>query len=845
MDQNKNIFDTPLDYLIGDRFGRYAKYIIQERALPDVRDGLKPVQRRIIYAMLVNGNIPSKPYRKSATAAGFVMGHYHPHGDSSIYEAMVRMSQWWKSNKPLIDMQGNNGSLDDDPPAAMRYTEARLSNISMDLLKDIEKDTVAFAPNYDDSTTEPTVLPSKFPNLLVNGAEGIAAGYSTSIPPHNFNEVNNAVIYRIKNPKCSLDELMEILPGPDFPTGGIIRGKEGLKECLETGGGQVQLEAKYEVVEQKNCNAMIITEIPFGVVKKELVYSIDKIRLEKEIDGIIEARDESDREGLRIVVEIKKEADKNAVISYLMKKTKLSIKYTYNVIAICDKKPIKLGVLPILDYYIKHEVEVINRRTAFDLNKTRIRLHTLEGMVKVLSDIPLFIEIITTSDSKEQIKVRTCEKFSVDMDQAEAVVTIQVYRLNRVDIGATIAECQELKKQEEHLLSILDNERKIKTIICKELEELNKKYVSPRLSMIEDEVNEYVIENKPIIKEDVMYTVTRDGYFKRTSLKSYNSSDIKIPNIKADDAFVGIGQANTSDFLLCFTDKGTYLYVPIHELSETKWKDEGKHINTLITLNGDEKIIKVIAINDFKEDAYVIIATKNGLIKRTKLSEFVPTRYSKPLQCTKLSDDDFVVGVDVSDGDSICCLFSRNGRSVQYHESKISIIGIRAAGVKSMNVKDDDYVNGLIVLNKDEKYDVAVFTDKGAIKIYNPRSSIELSQRMSRTHEIYKFYRTEPQYLIGAVKLTDNCDIYTLSNIELKHRDIDDKPTTIGKSVRNSIFEVNGEKMVFVTDIKVKFIDSSFKTYESISEANEEIIVDLKEDNKTIFDYLDDIENED
>ncbi len=844
MDNQVKVLNYPLDFLLGDRFGKYSKYIIQERALPDVRDGLKPVQRRIIYAMLVNGNIPSKAYRKSATAVGFIIGHYHPHGDTSVYDAMVRMSQWWKQSMPLVEMHGNNGSLDDDPPAAMRYTEARLSPISMELLRDIDKDTVNFAPNYDDTDEEPTVLPARFPHLLINGAEGIAAGYSTYIPPHNFKEICEATIYRIKNPKCSLDEIMEIVPGPDFPTGGIIRGKEGIKEALGTGSGSFQVVAKTEIVNQKNNIALVVHEIPFGVVKSLLVASIDKIRNDKEIDGIIEVRDESDRTGLRIVVEMRKEADVNAIVNYLMKKTKLACRYTYNTIVICDKKPLKLGIIPILDYYIDYQIEVINRRVSFDLKKAQARLHIVEGMAVAISNIDELIAIVRSSKSKDEIKKRLMVRFNLDEAQTEAIVTIQLHRLNSVDIADLYDECKKLESIVADLSSIHDNEKKIKGIIVSELSEIVKKYPCKRLSKIEDEVAEFTVEKKPIIKEDVMIAVTKDGYFKRSSIKSYTASKGANPGCKNGDILVSVGKANTSDVLLAFTDKANFLYIPVFELSESKWKDEGKHISNIISLSGDEKIVFTVLVKEFKEGVNLVLCSKSGLIKRSKLTDFVIQRYSKPVMAMKITDSDNIIGVSYTDGDSNIIVLTKKGKMIQYHESKVSLVGVRAAGVKAIVLDNDDEVSSLVCLNKGSKNNVMVLTDRGGFKTFNP-SNIISGARLAKPLEVYKFYRSEPHYLIGSCSLVEPYRVAVLSSTQ-GSRDItfDAKTMPLGKSIRSTLLASKDEKLLGLSDVCLSIIDSNTKTYEYVEKKPEKVATpaeEVEERTITIFDYLDDL----
>lgn len=842
MQDNNKIIDFPLDFLLGDRFGKYSKYIIQDRALPDVRDGLKPVQRRILYAMLVNGNVPSKAYRKSATAVGFVIGHYHPHGDTSVYDAMVRMSQWWKQNAPLIEMHGNNGSLDADPPAAMRYTEARLAPISMELLADIDRDTVNFAPNYDDSDQEPTVLPARFPHLLVNGSEGIAAGYRTNIPPHNFQEVCNATIYRLNNPDCSLEELMEIIPGPDFPTGGIVRGIEGIKDAFNTGYGQIQIVSKTEFVNMKHCMALVITEIPFGVVKNQLVASIDKIRMDKEIDGILEVRDESDRNGLRIVVEMRKDIDVNSVKNYLMKKTNLTVRYTYNTVVICDKQPKQIGIIPILDYYIKHQIDVINRRVKFDLKKAKARLHIVDGLIIAISNLDEVIRIIRASKSKDESKKGLMARFGISEIQAEAIVTLQLYRLNSADIETLKKEDADLNSKIEDLESIMDNEKKIKKIIVKELGEIMKKYPAPRLSKIEDDIEDFTVEKKPILKEDVMVTISKDGYFKRSSLKSYAASEGANPGCKNGDIIVAMGKANTGDVILAFTDRANYLYVPVYELSDTKWKDEGKHISNLISLGGDEKIIYAINVKQFKEKISLVLCSKNGLIKRCSLANYEVQRYSKPVKAMTIGSDDSLVSVSYTDGDSSLLVLTRKGKAIHYHESKVNLVGVRASGVKAVQMEADDNVASMLAIRHGIKFNVAVITDKGGFKIFNPLN-IGLTARLAKTSEIYKFYHSDSHYIIGSSFLVPPNKLTVLSTVQgSRELEFDGKTTPLGKSIRSSLLSDKNEVLTAISDAYLPTIDDTVKTFDYVEEVKKvNVKTEEDENQQTIFDYLDDL----
>ena len=577
------IHDYALEEIMGDRFGRYAKTIIQDRAIPDVRDGLKPVQRRILYGMFHERNTYDKPYRKSAKTVGSIMGNFHPHGDSSIYDAMVRMSQWWKQNTPYIDMQGNNGSMDGDSAAAMRYTEARLSKISNELLKDIYKDTVTWAPNFDDTEMEPTVLPAKFPNLLVNGASGISAGYATNIPTHNLGEVIDATIKRIDSPNCRLETILDIIKGPDFPTGGTACGIKGIRDALETGRGKVIVKSKIEYEKEKGKESIIITEIPFEVNKAALVKKIDDIRIDKKIDGIVEVRDESDRQGLRIAIDLKKDANRELIINYLLKNTDLQVAYNYNMVAIVNRRPMTLGVIEILDAYIAHQKEVITKRTNFDLKTFKHELHINEGLVKAISVLDEVIKIIRASKNKSDAKENLIKRFEFTEIQAEAIVTLQLYRLTNTDVVALEEKMHNLRLIIANLEAILNDEEKLKGVMKDELRMVKKEYATPRKTEIVEEVEEIKIDNTQMIpKEDCIVVVTKEGYVKRVSTRSYNKDE--ETTLKDGDYVIGLYKVNTMDTLLLFTNLGNYLYVPVYEIPESKWKDLGKHISKIIKI---------------------------------------------------------------------------------------------------------------------------------------------------------------------------------------------------------------------------------------------------------------------
>ncbi len=740
----KRIYDYSLEDIMGERFARYSKTIIQDRALPDVRDGLKPVQRRILYTMYQGKNTFDKPYRKSAKTVGDVMGQYHPHGDSSIYDAMVRMSQWWKQNTPYIDMHGNNGSMDGDSPAAYRYTEARLSKISNELLKDINKDTVIMTYNYDDTLFEPTVLPAKFPNLLVNGSNGISAGYATNIPPHNLGEVIDATIKRIDSPNCHLDTILDIVKGPDFPTGGIACGKQGIIDAFTTGRGKVIVKAKYEIVKSKGKEQIIITEIPFDVNKASLVKKIDEIRIDKKVDGISEVRDESDLENPEtIVIDLKKDANSDLIINYLLKNTDLQISFNYNMVAIVNNRPMTLGILQILDAYINHQKEVILKRTKFDLDHALAEMHIVEGLIKALSILDEVIKTIRSSKNKSDAKDNLVKEYQFTEKQAEAIVMLQLYKLTNTDVTELLERKDNLKLMIEFLESILNDENKLKNVMKDELRSIKKEYATSRKTTIEDEVSEIKIDTTSMIaKEDCIVVVTHQGYVKRVSLRSYNANEEETL-VKENDYVIGLYQMNTLDTLLLFTDLGNYLYVPVYEIPDLKWKELGKHISNIIKISSEENIIKSIPVYDFNKNKYITLFSKDGLVKRTKLDEFKVTRYSKPMSCMKLKDKDKVVSVSEDNGNEVF-ITTKNGYGLRYKTEEISVVGIKASGVKAINLKDDEVVSGNIFDNADY---VTIITANGTGKRVK-LSEFELSTRARRGVLLVRDVKTNPYRIL-------------------------------------------------------------------------------------------------
>ena len=739
----KKIYDYSLEEIMGERFGTYSKYIIQDRAIPDVRDGLKPVQRRILYSMYKEKNTFDKPYKKSARAVGDVMGKYHPHGDSSIYEAIVRMSQDWKMKEPFVDMQGNNGSIDGDSAAASRYTEARLSEIAGVMLQDIDKDTVTMAPNYDDTLLEPTVLPSRFPNLLVNGTTGISAGYATNIPPHNLGEVIDATIDRLDNPNSTLEEIMQFIKGPDFPTGAILEGVDGIKSAYQTGRGKIILKSKVTMEKNK----IVIHEIPYEVNKALLVRKMDEIRIEKKIDGILEVRDESDKDGLQIAVDLKKDANAENILNYFYKNTELQISYNFNNVVIVNRRPMLLGILGILDAYIAHQKEVVTRRSEFDLRMAKARYHIVEGLIKAISILDEVIKTIRSSKNKADAIGNLVKEYDFTEKQADAIVTLQLYRLTNTDIVSLQEEMKKLLDTMKNLEAILGDEKVLIKVLKKELKEIKDKYATPRKTEIRDEITEIKIDATSMIpKEDVMVVVTNEGYIKRTSLRSYAASNVEDLALKEKDYIVGLYNMNTLDTLLVFTNLGNYLYIPVYEIPDLKWKEMGKHMSNIITVNPDEYVVNAMPVYDFDQSLYITSFTRNGMVKRTLLKEFKVSRYSKAINMMKLKDKDEVVNVTYS-VDTNVLVVTKKGYGLWYKTSDINPVGIKASGVKSINLRDDEVVSGLLFPN-DSEY-ITLFTDKGTAKRMR-FSEIDMGTRGNRGLLFMKEIKSNPSHIVDA-----------------------------------------------------------------------------------------------
>ncbi|NCA97037.1 MAG: DNA topoisomerase IV subunit A [Bacteroidia bacterium] len=759
----EKINNQPLEEVMGDRYATYAKYVIQDRAIPDVRDGLKPVQRRIIYAMYESGNLSNRPTKKCAHTVGAVMGRYHPHGDASIYDALARMSQDWKVRVPLVDFQGNNGSIDGDVPAAYRYTEARLSEIAEELTRDLEKKTVDMDLTFDDTNFEPSVLPSRFPNLLVNGSEGIAVALATEIPPHNLREVIEAVIHRLTHVNVTSLDLMQFIKGPDFPTGGLIYESEGLQSIYETGRGRIEVAAKTDIVEEKGQKQIIITEIPYKTVKISIVYELDKIRHGKEIDGILEVRDESDRNGLRIVIDLKKDAKPEIILAYIFNKTQLRSSYSANMVAIVNGRPKTLSILQIIDAYIEHQVDVITRRSHFDLDKCQVRLHIVDGLIKAISMLDKIVETIRSSKDKANAKENLQKKFEFSEAQSEAIVMLQLYKLSNTDITTLVKEKEALEKMILKLQGILEDRKKLDRVIIADLRAIAVKYGDDRRTQFASKDITTQIDKRDLIaKEDVMVAITRDGYIKRSSVKSYRGSGVDtLPGMKEDDVLVYRGQAMTTDFVLAFTNRGNYLYIPIHEIADTKWKEEGKHINYLISLEAKEKIVCAFAVSDFRDDLFLAIITRKGQIKRVRLSEFVVVRYARPILAMKLIGDDEIADVVLTSGDSNIMILTSAGGSILFNENDVTIATLKSGGVKAIAELKPAVIAKMLVFDKDEKAKIVLLTHAGHLRVYD-YANTPLTTRLGKTTPIYPTFKNEPHNLIYARKVGNKDEKFVL-----------------------------------------------------------------------------------
>lgn len=825
------IHNYALEEIMGLCFARYSKYIIQDRAIPDVRDGLKPVQRRIIYAMFIDHNTNDKQLKKCANAVGNVLGKFHPHGDTSVYDALIRMSQNWKQNHVLIEVGGNNGSIDGDPPAAMRYTETRLAKLADELLKDIEKNTVPMVLNYSDTILEPTVLPAKFPNLLVNGTTGISAGYATNIPPHNLGEIIDATIKRIDSPNCRLETILDIVKGPDFPTGGIIEGLDGIRQAFETGKGRVVVSCKYTFEKNKGKEQIIISEIPYEVNKQQLVKKIDDIRLDNKIAGIAEVRDESDKDAMvRIVIDLKAGADKNLIMNYLLKNTECQCNYNYNMVAIVNRRPKLLGIIPLIDAYIAHIKEVIKKRSEYDLAVAKKEVHLTEGLAKAISILDEVIAVIRGSKNKKDAKENLIEKFEFTPEQAEVILTLQLYKLTNTDIVKLEEDLENLRKIIAGLEAILGSEEKLAAVVKEELKRIKKEYAIPRKTEISETVKDISISAEDlIIKENVMIVLTNEGYIKKVPMKSYTSANGDETAVKPGDYPINIYETTTLNKMLIFTKMGNYMYIPVNDIPWCKWKDLGKHVSNLVTVHPDDAVVASYIVNDESSDEDLVIFTKQGMVKRTKISDFVVSRYTKLYTAMKLKENDEIVNVKHDKENTI--IVTKTGYYISYKTEEIPLSSAKSSGVKGINLKDDEVASGL-TYNEEDEY-LNVFTNQKTAKRIKltelnqlsraKRGSMVIKKVKTTNYEIVTALITNTKDVIGLAMLEDigilkNTDISimdTLStggSIAKKKYDhafkfaevkkVEDKKD-VKKAVKKTKEEEKQEKLEFIEDFKI------------------------------------------
>jgi len=853
----EHIIEMPMEEIMGDRFGLYAKEVIQNRAIPDVRDGLKPVQRRIVYCMYDEGNIHTKPTRKCAHSVGAVMGRYHPHGDSSIYEALARLSQPWNLRYPLIDFQGNNGSIDGDAPASYRYTEARLNELSELLTRDIDKNTVDKQLTFDDVDLEPVVLPSRFPNLLLNGSQGIAVAVATEIPPHNMKEVIEAIIYRITHKKATIEDLREFIKGPDFPTGGIVYKSDGLDKIYTTGRGRIEIEARWEIVNEDNLQKMVITEIPYQVNKSIILRDIGNIIEKKAIDGLLELRDESDRKGLRIVVDLRKDANSEVITEYLLNKTLLRTSYNANVVAIADNRPQTLNLLQLVDYYIDHQVDVIRRRSEFDLERLLKRLHIVDGLMKAISILDDVVKLIRKSNDKANAKENLIEAFDFTAEQAEAILTMQLYRLSNTDITTLVNEEDSIEKEITNLREILANESALNRVLINDLKEISKKFGDDRRTSIRERGEIIEIDKRDLIAdEDVMIAITRDGYLKRSSMRSYVSSgENALPGIKSGDLLVMADEANNKDTIIVFTNKGNYCYIPVYTIHEGRWKDEGKHLNYIVTLSPDEKLIKAFVIKEFRDDLYFTMVTGKGRIKRSLISEFTAIRFSRPLICIRLSKGDYLVDVVATSGNSDLVVVTRNGSASYYNENEVSPLSLKAAGVKAISRLKNDAIVGLVSVHPGEKIRLGILTNKGHVRLVDV-NHLEITARLGKMQYVMRSFKSDVHNVVGVLAidktLEDSLIAYNLTdNNNLVPVVIDDvKLTATDKYAKQNIDQLGkGEVFVGLYRMLVRTISAETKAYEPVIQTEVATIKTIEKSTKrkeveyeqmSIFDILED-----
>ena len=847
IESHEIIIQDEIESVLSNGFGRYSKYVLQERAVPDVRDGLKPVQRRIIFAMYTEGNFSNKPTRKCARTVGNVIGKYHPHGDTSVYEAMVRLSQDWKMRAPLIDFQGNNGSIDGDGAAAYRYTEARLAEITDQMILDLNKDTVEMELNFDDQELEPTVLPSRFPNILVNGASGVAIGASTDIPPHNLGEVIDATIYRINHKRCTTKDLMQFIKGPDFPTGGVIINPDELESAYETGKGLVRVLCKIHIEEDKSCNHIVITEIPYGVEKSSLVSNIAKCRVNNNIDAIIDVRDETDRDGLRICIDVKKEADVEATKKFIISKGVLTSTIKFNMLVINHFRPSVLPLIKVIDCYIEHQVDVITRRSNFELKKYRDRLHIVEGLIKALSILDKIIALIRSSTDKANARTRLMNEYDFTEKQAEALLNMQLYRLSNTDVTTLVNEGESLRNSIKDLNELLASEDKMNRLICRDLKQIKDKYADERRTSFQEEELDLKVDLKDLVtKDETMVCFTRDGYLKRTSLRSYNSVLGAMPGLKDGDVIRGIVKCYTTDNLLLFTSMGNFLSVPVYRIFDNKWKEEGKHINEIGGVSNAEKIIGGMILRDVKEGANVVMVSKNGQIKRTAINEFITTRIAKTSKCFNLSSNDEMVGVGLTTGNSEILVTNSLGQASLFNENDVNLVSLKAGGIKSMTgLSENVFVSSLLTFKEKEVCKLGIITAEQGGRLVD-YTNITKTSRLGPKTSLYRSFKSEPHTCLRIFKFPKKAEKMQVNLILANRiRDIakleETKTFPLEAYLKKNLSLASNEPVVDTFIEEVPLIDENLATVvikkiEKEKPATEEVVYEQL----SLFSYIDD-----
>ena len=845
----ENIVPQDMDEVLIGAFNRYAKIVITDRAIPDCRDGLKPVQRRIIYSMFKKGYLSTKPTVKCATIVGDIMGHYHPHGDSSIYEALVHLSQPWKCSAPLVSFQGNNGGLDNDMPADKRYTEAKLSPLADYMVKDIEKNTVTMVPTFDDMNLEPTVLPSRFPNLLVNGTQGIAVGSSTCIPTHNLSEVIEATIYRISHKRANLDDMLNFIKGPDFPTGGIIDDKKALRKIYEEGKGSFYLYAHAYIDEEKN--AIIIDELPYGVIKKELVMTLNKRKESDNLNNIEEILDESAKGYVRISINLKQGSSAQDLLNYLQQKGLLKTTIACNLLAIYKGHPKTMSLLELIDAYIEHQREVENKATLYDLDVAKRRLEIVDGLLKVTSILDEVIAKIRKCNGKESVKKMLMSDYSFTENQSEAIAMLPLYRLSNTDIVALENENKELLKNIDLYNSYLSDPDKLDRKIISSLKEIEKKFSSPRRTVITEEKLTFstVDQTKLIAKEDCVVSLTYDGYAKRTSPKSYkafaDSESYTLPKTKAGDHVVFLHQASTHDSLLLFTNKGNYAYLPVYFLPDIKWKEEGKHLNNLITLKNDEKIVRCFLVNDFRDDINVAILTSSNKIKRTKLSEFKQSTLTKrTLRCCKLiNEKDSLVDVAFTTGNSDLIVVDKMGRASRYNENEVPLVSLTAIGVKAIASSiDNSPLVSLISLTSKEVSLLLVVSNRRACRLIST-AKIQSSERLGAKVNLVRIFKKNPMNIISVNKIKKDKNTPSFASVTSQEErasiDLADlSPIDLNSEMRENI-PLDSKNEIIGVDNLGEIIDESFESEASTVKVNKvKAKVDKADTQLSLFDLF-------